>query len=238
MPRPWNVIDTVATPDGVLELRQAGDRDFLILHDGAVLMSSVHHRSEDALANRALPSIASVLRPRVLVSGLGLGYTLRAALDALPSGASVVVAELNPEVVRWCRGPVSVVCGNVLGDKRVEVVVGDVLQVIAKAAKAGTPFDAILIDLYLGPDGDTRDRARGDNHPLYGLVSLQRMWEALTPGGVVGVWGEKPDPRFLERMEVVGFTTDPIFSSKKGPRNVVYVGRRAKTARHARGASR
>src|SRR3989304_6480048 len=152
MAQPWQTVDRVDTADGVLELRRRGERDFLIIIDGGVLMNSSANRAEIALGEGACRAVAARHRPRVLIGGLGMGLTLRAALDSLPPAAQVVVAELNPVVVRWCRGPIGELTGSAVDDPRVTVVIDDVSSVIAKASKPGAErFDAVIIDLYEGP---------------------------------------------------------------------------------------
>ncbi|HEX9020453.1 MAG TPA: spermidine synthase, partial [Nitrospirota bacterium] len=133
MAQPWQTIGKVDTPDGVLELRCRGERDFLILINSRVLMNSSASRSETVLGERACRLVASRRRPRVLIGGLGMGLTLRAALDALPETAQVVVAELNEVVVKWCRGPLAGLTQNAAGDPRVEIEIADVSAVIAGA---------------------------------------------------------------------------------------------------------
>jgi spermidine synthase len=145
MALPWQTIDKVETPDGVLELRKRGERDFLILIGSRVLMNSAANRSELALGDLAGRAVAERPAPRVLIGGLGMGLTLRAALDALPASARVIVAELNPVVADWCRGPLAGLTRSVVGDPRVEVVIGDVSAAIARAASpACRRLDATL----------------------------------------------------------------------------------------------
>ena len=130
-------------------------------------------------------------KPRVLVGGLGMGFTLKAALDHLPPEAEVVVAELNPIMVTWCRGPIAQLTDGAVDDPRVTVVITDVAKVIAGAASKGREqrFDAIILDLYEGPyEGD---QGRGDY--LYGRKALALSGNALKPGGVFAVWSEDPD---------------------------------------------
>src|SRR5512144_1092478 len=135
MAQPWKTLDRLETTDGILELRQRGERDFLILINGRVLMNSGASRSEISLGRDACRLIADRPRSRVLIGGLGMGLTLRAALDVLPATAAVVVAELNPVVIRWCRGPLAPLTGQAIDDPRVSVVAGDVADVIAATAK-------------------------------------------------------------------------------------------------------
>ena len=220
MTRRWETLDTVATAEGPLELRRRGERDFLIVIAGRVLMTSAARRSEEALAQLACAEIAGRPAPRVLVGGLGMGYTLRAALDALPAAARVVVAELSPEVVTWCRGPLAVLTSDALGDPRVTVEVADVARVIA-AAPAGS-YDAIILDLYEGPHAATQ---RADD-PFYGPGALARSRAALAPGGVLAIWSEEPDAPFERRFAAAGFTTARHQAGKGGRAHTIYLGRR------------
>jgi spermidine synthase len=221
MPRPWRLIERVETPEGPLELRQRDTRDFMISVGGRVLMSSIIHRSESLIAELGCAHARQRSAPRVLIGGLGLGFTLRAALDVLPASARVVVAELNPVVVAWGRGPLRELTGDALEDPRVEVVVGDVTQVIREAA--GTQrerFDAIILDLYLGPSqGPAAAR-----HPLYGQAILAATVKALRARGSYTVWGEDPDPSFERRMIAAGLRTEVVRNRGGGPRHVLYVG--------------
>ncbi|HEY6011008.1 MAG TPA: spermidine synthase, partial [Nitrospirota bacterium] len=156
MAQPWQTIEKVDTPDGVLELRQRGERDFLILINNRVLMNSSANRSELALGELASRAVASRGKPRVLIGGLGMGLTLRAALESLPNTAQVVVAELNPVVVAWCRGPLEDLTHRAVADQRVTVMIDNVSAEIATASRTdGERFDAIIIDLYEGPHSGT-----------------------------------------------------------------------------------
>ncbi len=220
MARPWQTLDKVDTTEGVLELRKRGERDFLILINNRVLMNSSANRSETALGELACGKAATRPRPRVLIGGLGMGLTLRSALDSLPAASEVVVAELNPAVVKWCRGPLAELTQGAVGDPRVTVVIGDVSAVIAKAAQPGAnQFDAIIIDLYEGP-GASSDALID---PFYGNRALTTSAEALTPGGVFAVWGENPDSAFEKRLVSAGFAVDRRRPGRGGLRHVVYV---------------
>jgi len=215
---PWQTIDRVATREGPLELRRRGERDFLITIAGRVLMTSAAHRSEDALARLGCAPLQATARPRVLLGGLGMGYTLRAALDELPRDATVEVVELNPRVVDWCRGPLAALTAAALDDRRVQVRVGDVARAIADAP-AGR-YHAILLDLYQGP------RAREDDQ-LYGAEALQRTRAALRSGGVAAVWSEEPDRSFEARLGAAGFRVQRHREAAHGGRkHVVYVAER------------
>lgn len=236
MPRPWLLLDSVDSDDGPLELRRRGEADFMISVAGRVLMTSMITRSELTLAERGLAALPSVEAPRVLIGGLGLGFTLRAALDAIGKRARVVVAELNPRVVDWCRGPASAASSGAALDRRVDFFLGDVTDEVRRVAEdRGAPrYDAILWDLYVGPS----DAARSEHDPLYGKRSLERCFRALSPGGVFAVWGETPTPSFQRRLEAAGFTTECIKTRGGGLHHVVFLGKRptapARPARPAR----
>ena len=231
MARPWQTLDRVETAEGLLELRRRDDDDFLITVGGRVLMSSRAHRSEALLAEAACSRIADRPRPRVLIGGLGMGFTLRAALAALPAQARVIVAELTSAVVAWCRGPLAVLTGGAVDDPRVAVEIADVADLIARAARDGVGsaapasgrFDAILLDLYEGP----REASGGEGDPLYGRHALETAAAALVPGGVLAVWSEDPDAAFERRLAAVGFTFERLRPRGGGPRHVVYLGRKA-----------
>ncbi len=220
MARPWKTIETLETVDGPLELRQRGERDFLIMINGRVLMNSATNRSELVLGELAAKKVAMRPKPRVLVGGLGMGLTLKAALDALPAEAEIVVAEFNPVVVRWCRGPLAELTLRAVEDTRVTVIVDDVAYVIKQAAEAkARKFDAVIIDLYEGPHAKTD----ATNDPFYGSRALKTTAAALTANGVFAVWGENPDEAFEKRLTTAGFTFDRQRPGRGGLRHVVYV---------------
>ena len=202
MTRPWETLATVVTKDGSLELRRRGESDFLITIDGRILMSSAAHRSEAALATLACEPLRQKGGARVLVSGLGMGYTLRAALDVLPADAIVTVAELNPAVVEWCGGPLGELTKNAARDPRVKLEVGDVSKIVAHVAKNPRMhrFDAIVLDMYEGPQNHV-----GENHPLYGFFAVRRARAALTPTGTFAVWCEGPSASFERSLRAAGF---------------------------------
>lgn len=226
MTRPWKTLETVATDDGPLSLSQRGPREFLITIDGRVLMNGVANRSEVALAELACAALEAPSRrpaPRVLVGGLGLGFTLRAALDALPADARITVAELNEVVVRWCRGPLAELTERALEDPRVAVEVADVARLIADAARGPrASYDAIILDLYEGPHEATQ--RRGD--PFYGAKALATTRAALRAGGIFAVWSEEPDTPFEKRLDKAGFRTARRRAGKGGRRHVIYLARR------------
>ena len=165
---------------------------------GGDLMSTAIHGSEDALAELALKQVKDVHRARVLVGGLGMGFTLAAALQQIGPHGEVVVAELVPEVVDWNRGPMGERSGRPLNDPRARVVVGDVLELVRKAR--GT-YDAILLDTDNGPVGLTQP----SNNRLYSHRGLRSAHDALRPHGVLAVWSTDPDAGFTKRLGMAGF---------------------------------
>ncbi len=228
--RPWQTLESIQTPEGPLELRQRGETDFLITIDGRVLMTSANHRSEDALAEVACEALQGVVKPRVLLGGLGMGYTLRAALDNLPKDAEIDVVDLNPCVIRWCKGPLAALTGNALADRRVKVHEGDVAHTIARCPAAR--YHAIIIDLYEGPHhalNTIRD-------PLYGVTALAMTWNALKPNGVFAVWSEEPDRAFEGRMANAGFNLTRLRRGQGGRIHAVYLGIRARPPKPPRSA--
>lgn len=223
MTRPWRTVDRLATAEGTLELRQRGQRDFLITIDGRILMNAAGNLSEIALARLACEPLRDRPAPRVLVAGLGMGFTLREVLDALPADAVVVTVELNPAVVDWCRGPLAPLTGGAVDDPRVEAVIGDVAGSIREAADRGEEgrFDAVVLDLYEGPhDGDG-----GRNDHVWGPAALARTRAALRPGGIFAVWSEDPSPAFERRLRAAGFTVRR-HRPGRGHRHTVYICRR------------
>lgn len=226
--RAWETLDAVETTEGRLELRRRGDQegnpDFVIAVAGRVLMSSMAHLTEVAVAEIACGEVAGRESPRVLIGGLGMGFTLRAALDALPRSGRVVVAEINEAVVRWCRGPLAPLTGRAAQDFRSKIVLADVAEIIAGAARDpgkgfDARFDAIILDLYEGP----RKATQGREDPFYGPTALERTRRALTPGGILAVWSEEPDAAFEKRLRTGGFKVDRRKPGKGGPRHSIYL---------------
>jgi len=221
MATPWRTLDRIDTDEGPLDLRQRGETDFLITIKGRVLMNASANMSEIALAELACRSIKPKKRPRVLVGGLGMGFTLKAALDNLPGDAEVVVAELNPIIVQWCRGPLAHLTGGAVDDGRVTVVIGDVAAVIRDAATKDPTkrFDAILFDLYEGP----RRGDPGRGQYLFGDKALALSRLALTAGGVFAIWSEDPNRRFEKRLTAAGFSVALQRVGRGGRRHAVYL---------------
>lgn len=220
MAKLWQTIESVDTSDGTLELRQRGESDFLITIAGRILMNSTSNRSEILISELTCKSLKNQKTPSVLMGGLGMGYTLKAALDGLPEKARVVVAELNPVVVKWCRRPIAHLTDRAVDDPRVTVDTVDVASIIRKAADGC--FDAIILDLYEGPF----EGAKGRGDHLYGAAALERSRLALKPGGVFAVWSEDPDAAFEKRLVRAGFTFKRN-RPRRGNKYVVYIAKKS-----------
>ncbi len=195
--KPWKTLARGPGLEGQTLVLQQRDGVFVIRSGGRELMSSARYASEQDMATVALPYLKGA-RPAVLIGGLGLGYTLRATLDVLPPTGSVVVAEISPDVVAWNRGPLAALAKAPLDDARVTVEVADVAKVAA-ASEAG--FDAVLLDVDLGPSA----LAARDNQKLYLGPGLAKLRRALRPGGVLVVWSAGPDEGFVHRLAQAGF---------------------------------
>lgn len=224
---PWKVLASVATAEGALQLRQRGTREFLITINGRVLMTSSERSSEEAVATLACKELVGPPAPRVLIGGLGMAFTLRAALDALPRKAQVTVAELTAEVETWCRGPLAVLTAGAANDARVRIVIEDVARVIEKAGPGS--FDAIVLDLYEGPHA----AHQRESDAFYGRGALDRSHAALSPGGVLAIWSEETNQDFKRRMTEAGFTTT-VHHPGGSRAYVVYLGRRGAPGRKPR----
>lgn len=199
---PWIELDRATIPgeDGTLRLKQRG-QEFSIMLGPIELMNSRLSGSEEALATFSCERLEGRSAPTMLIGGLGMGFTLRAALGALPADAKVTVAELVPAVVDWARGPMAEVHKGTLDDPRVDIHVGDVGALI-RSKKAA--YDAILLDVDNGPDGLTR----ASNDSLYSLTGLRAAWQALRPRGVLAVWSSAPDAAFTRRLRDAGFQAE------------------------------
>jgi spermidine synthase len=175
--------------------------EFSIKLGVAELMTSRLFASEEALATLAAERLKGRTKPRVLIGGLGMGFTLRAALRAFGPKAEIVVAELVPAVVRWARGPMAELFAGSLDDRRVELVEADVAALIGRAKPL---YDAILLDVDNGPEGMTQSA----NDDLYSMRGLAAARAALSPGGVLAVWSQGPDRAFAKRFEKAGFSVE------------------------------
>jgi spermidine synthase len=196
---PWIHLATATAPGGnTLKLLRRGDEFSIRLAGGNELMNSRLGGSEEALATLALARVADRPAPRLLIGGLGMGFTLRAAQAVAPPDARLIVSEIVSDLVGWAGQHMEAVFGDCLSDPRVDVKTGDVGAEIRQAAGA---FDAILLDVDNGPDG----LSRADNDLLYGEDGLRASRQALAPGGVLAVWSAAPDPAFSKRLSRCGF---------------------------------
>ena len=223
--RPWQLLGEARTPDGrLLALTRRGN-EYVIHADGKSLMSSRMHGSEEALARLGCRHLDSRRAPRVLVGGLGMGFTLRATLGLLPPDASVVVAELVPAVVTWNRGPLGALADHPLADRRVRVELGDVAETLRASHAA---FDAVLLDVDNGPRAFTA----GGNASLYDTAGLTALRRALAPAGTLAVWSAWDDRKFEHRLRHVGFEVEVERvrgrGRQGGPRHTIFVARPAR----------
>jgi hypothetical protein len=230
--KPWELLGEASTPDGSTMRLMRRDSEHIVWVGGKTLMSSRMHGSEEVLAIAACRHLKNAGAPRVLIGGLGMGFTLAASLQELPDDAVVTVAELLPAVVEWNRGPLGECAGRPLNDRRVRVAVTDVGDVIR-----GRPeqFDAIMLDVDNGPAAFTT----ANNHGLYNTAGVQACALALRPEGVLAVWSACMDRKFEQRLGVCGFEVhvERVRARLKagGPRHTIFVGmKRHHTGRRAR----
>lgn len=221
---PWTLLDTAQIPDGSGELRlkQRGS-EFSIMLGTNELMNSRLSGSEEALARLSIGKFKTRKQPALLIGGLGMGFTLRAALAELPNDAEVVVAELVPAVIRWARGPMAQIFGGCLEDPRVDIIEDDISTVIRKSKAI---YDAILLDVDNGPDA----LARQENDQIYSISGLAAAKAALRPGGILSVWSSAPDPRFSRRLQAAGFTYEEVKvranGKRRGARHMIWIAAR------------
>jgi spermidine synthase len=221
---PWVELDSAKAPGGRerLRLKQRGT-EFSIMLGSNELMNSRLSGSEEALATLTQERMANVAKPAILIGGLGMGFTLRAALAAFAAEARIEVVELVPAVVRWARGPMAGLYAGSLDDPRVTITEEDVAKVIGKARAA---YDAILLDVDNGPEGLTVEA----NDALYSHRGLAAAGAALKPDGILAVWSQGPDARFSARLKQSGFAVEDMrvraSRSKRGARHVIWLARR------------
>ena len=220
---PWSLLDTAPVPGGgELRLLRRG-AEFSIRLGHNELMNSRLSGSEQALATLACEKLRARKRPHILIGGLGMGFTLRAALAVLGTQARITVAELVPAVVTWARGPMADVFGNSLSDPRVSLHEADVGDLIQSGRSA---YNAILLDVDNGPEGLTRQA----NDVLYDLDGLRAARTALRPGGILAVWSSGPNPNFTRRLRKTGFDVDEVklraTGARGGARHVIWIASR------------
>ncbi len=219
--KPWITVGEAVSPDGTqLELVEH-DGEYVIRADDLPLMSTRMHFSEVELARIACKK----LKPgaKVMIGGLGFGYTLRSALDLIPKDGKAVQVELVPEIVEWNRGPLAEFAGRPLDDSRTELVEGDVAEVIRNAHNE---FDAIMLDVDNGPSPVVDE----SNSWLYSDPGLQAIRRALKNGGSVAIWSADDEPKFPSRMRRNGFRADRhrvrTHKGKGGMRHIIFTGRK------------
>ncbi|GEP10108.1 spermidine synthase [Methylobacterium gnaphalii] len=233
---PWIHLDTGPIPgeETPLRLMQRGEQ-FSIFVGPTELMSNRLHASEKALATLICGRLRDRPRVRILIGGLGMGFTLRAALDALGPDATIVVAELVPAVATWARGPLAHLFDGSLDDPRVDLRVDDVGRQIRAAPGQ---YDAILLDVDNGPGG----LMRAENDRLYGLEGLSQARTALRADGILGIWSQGPDAAFTTRLKRSGYTVEEErvrAHGSGGRRHVLWLATRpASGAKPSSGASR
>jgi spermidine synthase len=221
---PWVELGTATVPgDGArLRLMQRGT-EFCILAGTNPLMNSRMFGSEEDLATLSARAIAGRRNACVLIGGLGMGFTLRAALEAMPADASIDVVELVPEIIDWARGPLAPLFAGSLDDPRVTMLTGDVMETIATARAA---YDAILLDVDNGPEG----LSRTTNDRLYAYAGLGKARAALRAKGVLAVWSAHPDVKFTRRVGDAGFDVEEVHvrarHGGRGPRHTIWLATR------------
>ena len=220
---PRELLGTAQVPGGEeLKLYSHG-RDFMIVLGHNELMSTRMRYSEESLAIMTLDRIKRPEEARLLIGGYGMGFTLRKALSELGPKGHCTVAELVPEIIEWARGPMAAVADGCLDDRRVMLRMDDVAEAMLLAPE---PFDAILLDVDNGPDG----LVRAENNRIYSKSGLHNARRAMKPDGVLAIWSAAKDPKFVRRMQDVGFEVEEVEvrarigkdGKGKGPRHVIW----------------
>jgi spermidine synthase len=217
--KPFETLDRFTTPDGQGLTLHRRDGDYFVYLDGDELMSTRAPGSERALAELTCSELSG--RPRVAIGGLGLGFTLRAALDVLPAGAEVVVAELFEVVIEWNRTYLHDLQGGALTDRRTRIVHADIWDLV----RGGGPWDAILLDVDNGPAAWCLEA----NRRLYDKEGLLEIESALAPGGLVAFWAAEPDARFVKTLRKSGFAArshSVRARERRGARHAIFLARR------------
>jgi spermidine synthase len=222
--KPFELLGQTLSPDGTVMKLIRRSHEYIMLADGAILMSSRMHTSENELATLACQRARTLEKPSVLVGGLGMGFTLRATLDVLAPEASVIVAELVPAVVEWNRGPLGPLAGHPLKDKRVTVEIGDVAATLSSCPGQ---FDAVLLDVDNGPIAFTTSKNAG----LYNNRGIAAAHAALKMDGVLGVWAAQDDREFEQRLRQGRFAVRVQRArgglKKSGPRHTLFLSRKS-----------
>lgn len=224
----WELLGESSTPDGSDIQLQRRDDEYLILASGKPLMSSRLHGSEEALATLGCSRARALEQPRVLVGGLGMGFTLRAVLDGLSIDAVVTVAELVPAVIEWNRAFLAVLAGHPLRDPRVRIQAADVGFTL-RANPGG--YDVVLLDTDNGPAAFTA----ADNAGLYDNAGVAAAFAALRPGGTLAVWSAWEDRKFEQRLRFHGFHVEVVRVRARlrrgGPRHTIFVAHKSPAVR-------
>jgi spermidine synthase len=227
---PWTLLGTASIPNNGGELRLSQRENDFSIHLKGVrgeLMNSRVHGTELALAELGCAHIQGTENTKVLVGGMGMGFTLAAALKAISMSSQVVVAELVPEVIEWNKGPLGDCAGRPLDDDRVQVHLGDVAELfkVKQVKIKQAAYDAVLLDVDNGPEGFTQ----ADNNKLYSNESLQAIRETLQPGGVLAIWSAWHDPKFTLQLKKARFKVEAqtVRAHKgKGSRHTIYLARK------------
>jgi spermidine synthase len=219
--RHWTLLGEAEIPGTEKSLLlYRGKDDFSIkLAGGYELMSSRKHGSEDALGTLPCARLKNNHSARALIGGLGMGFTLAAALKALGSGAEVTVAELVPEVVAWNRGPLGEKSGYPLNDPRTQIYQGDVTRLLRDGSGR---FDVIALDVDNGPEGLTQSA----NDWIYSTPGIVAAQSSLRPGGILAYWSAGPDQAFHDRLRRCGFLVEEKrvhAHGKKGARHIIWL---------------
>jgi spermidine synthase len=219
--RHWTLLGEAPVPgtDKTLLLYRGKDDFSIKISGGFELMNTRKHASEDALGSLPCKRLGQTETARVLIGGLGMGFTLAAVLKEVGAGAEVTVAELIPEVVDWNRGPLGDFSGRPLDDPRTRVHVGDVAKLLRGSRAC---FDVIALDVDNGPEGLTK-RA---NDWLYTMSGIAAAQDALSPAGILAYWSADPDPAFHDRLRCCGFMVDEVSvfaHGKKGTRHTIWL---------------
>ncbi len=224
--KPFELLDQAQAPDGSVLKLVRRDNEYLILADDKPLMSSRMHGSEDALAVAACRQAQKMKHPHVLIGGLGMGFTLRAALNILSPQSKVFVVELVPAVVEWNRGPLGALAAHPLNDKRVHIETNDVAATLRSNA---VQFDAVLLDVDNGPAAFTVS----NNSALYDDAGIANAFRSLKTNGVLAVWSAREDKQFERCLRHAGFVVKveraSAHAKSGGGRHTIYLAHKSAT---------